>query len=97
VHVLFGAGSRVVLPAHSAEIESLTLYAKKEEDAVEEKGRISLEEAVAVEASLEVLVIESGLASGDLDMVAPLAQSLRRLFLKGCLRVFGKLPSALCL
>jgi hypothetical protein len=94
VPVLFGVGSRVVLPAHSAEFESLTLVAKKEEDAVEEKGLVSLREAVAVGARLEVLVIKSGLAAGSLDMVAPLAQSLRRLSLERCPKVVGKLPSA---
>jgi hypothetical protein len=49
---------------------------------------------VAVGASLEVLVIESGLASGNLDMVAPLAHSLRRLSLERCPEVVGELPSA---
>jgi hypothetical protein len=37
--------------------------AKKEEDAVEEEDVVLLWEAVAVGASLEVLVIKSGLAS----------------------------------
>jgi hypothetical protein len=79
-----------VLPAHSAIFESLTLVAKKEKDAVEEEDLVSLEKAVSVGARLEVLVIESGLASGNLDMVAPLAHSLRRLTLKGCPGVFGE-------
>ena len=72
-------------------------YARGEEgkDAVEEMGLVSLREAVAVGARLEVLVIKSGLAAGSLDMVAPLAQSLRRLSLERCPKVVGKLPSAL--
>jgi hypothetical protein len=66
----------------------------KNEDAVGEEDLVPLGEAVAVGVRLEVLVIQRGLASGNLDMLAPLANSLRRLTLEGCPRVFGELTSA---
>ena len=101
VPVVFGSG--LVMRERSVNLESITLV--DEEGKGEEKsaasgadqsesngeGQVRLQDVVAVEEHLEVLVIKTRLLFGSLDMVVPLSRSICRLDIEAPADVSGEI------